>query len=84
MEREVPHSRVRAQPVEDGRAGYRGVHDDQVRDVVAKRLRVGVSDHEPDVVTDDGDRLGEAHVLVQKTVNVAGHGSLVVAPGRTP
>ena len=53
VEGEVPDARVRADPVENGRARQRSVDHDEVGHLVAVRLRVGVGDHQPDVVPDD-------------------------------
>jgi hypothetical protein len=84
VEGEVPDTRVGSEPIEDGRPRERGVHDDQVGDLVAIRLGVGVGNHQTDVVADERDRVLDSNVLAQQSVDVDRHGALVVAAGRPP
>ena len=60
VEREVPHARVAAQAVEVAGAGERRVGEDEARELVAVGLRVGVGDHQADVVSAQDDRTLDA------------------------
>ena len=84
VEGEVPYARVGAQRVEDGRARQRRVDDDELGHLVAVGLRVGVGDHQADVVADERDGRGDPEVLAQKDAQIARDRALVVAAGRAP
>ena len=82
VEGEVPDARVGAQRVEDGRARQRRVDHDELGDLVAVGLRVGVGDHQADVVADEhdwvrrsaGGRAGGAEVGRDRALVVAAGG----------
>ena len=84
VEREVPHARVAAQAVEDAGAGERRVGQDEVRELVAVGLRVGVGDHQADVVAGEDDLPLDPEVVAQEALDVRRHRALVVAARRLP
>ncbi len=84
VEREVPDPRVVAQAIEHGGARDRGVDEDQVRELVAVALGVGVRDHQADVVPGEHDLALDAEVVADERPDVLGHRALVVAARRPP
>jgi hypothetical protein len=84
VEGEMPHARVGPQGVEDARARQRRVDHDQLGDLVAVGLRVGVGDHQADVVAGDRHRAVDAQVLAHEDAEVTRDGPLVVAAGGAP
>lgn len=80
MEGEMPHAWIAAQPIERRGAWQRGIGDDEMRHLLAIDLRIGVRDHQADVVA-DGDDLSRAQVLADEAVDVVGHGAFVASGG---
>jgi hypothetical protein len=65
----MPHPGIGAQPVEHGRPRQRRIHDDKVRYLIAIFGRIGVGDHQADVVPDHHERAADPERVTQRMSN---------------
>jgi hypothetical protein len=83
VKRELPDPGIGPQTVEHIGARKRCVHHHEERDVATICLRIGIGDHQPNIVPDHHNGARDLKMLTQQAMDIFRHGALVIPARRS-